>query len=74
MRYLKYLSPGVSLYTNFLGNNGVAIEFSAGLFTIVDTFTLYARYRYNLKPGDSSGNFHEMSFGLYSGFFSFYLK
>ena len=74
MKLLKYLSPGVSLYTNFLGNNGVGIEISAGLFTIVDTFTLYARYRYNLKPGDSSGNFHEMSLGLYSGFFSFYLK
>ncbi len=74
MKFLKYLSPGVSLYTNFLGNNGVGIEISAGLFTIVDTFTLYARYRYNLKPGDSSGNFHEMSLGLYSGFFSFYLK
>jgi hypothetical protein len=74
MKFPKYLSPGVSLYTNFLGNNGVGIEISAGLFTIVDTFTLYARYRYNLKPGDSSGNFHEMSFGLYSGFFSFYLK
>ncbi|MCH8034192.1 MAG: hypothetical protein IH950_10630 [Bacteroidetes bacterium] len=74
LQYLKYLSPGVTLYTNFLGNNGVGLELSAGLFTIVDTFTLYARYRYNLKPGDSSGNFHEMSLGLYSGFFSYYLK
>lgn len=72
--HLKYLSPGVSLYTNFLGNNGIGLELSAGLFTIVDTFTFYARYRYNIKPGDSSGNFHEMSLGLYSGFFSFYLK
>lgn len=74
LQYLKYLSPGVTLYTNFLGNNGVGLELSAGLFTIVDTFTLYARYRYNLKPGDSSDNFHEMSLGLYSGFFSYYLK
>ncbi|MGB5848355.1 MAG: hypothetical protein WBH40_07705 [Ignavibacteriaceae bacterium] len=72
--HLKYLSPGVSLYTNFLGNNGIGLELSAGLFTIVDTFTFYARYRYNIKPGDSSDNFHEMSLGLYSGFFSFYLK
>ncbi len=71
--HLKYLSPGVSLYTNFLGNNGIGLELSAGLFTIVDTFTLYVRYRYNLKPGDSSDNFHEISLGLYSGFFSFYL-
>ena len=72
--HLKYLSPGVSLYTNFLGNNGVGLELSAGLFTIVDTFTFYARYRYNIKPGDSSDNFHEMSLGLYSALFSFYLK
>ena len=72
--HLKYLSPGVTLYTNFLGNNGIGLELSAGLFTIVDTFTFYARYRYNIKPGDSSSNFHEMSLGLYSGFFSFYLK
>ena len=74
MKFLKYLSPGVSIYTNFLGNNGFGIEVSAGLFTVVDTFTFYARYRYNLKPGASSDNFHEMSLGLYSGFFSFYLK
>jgi len=74
LKFLKYLSPGFSLYTNFLGNNGVGLELSTGLFTIADTFTLYARYRYNLKPGDSSGNFHELSLGLYSGFFSFYLK
>jgi len=71
--HIKYLSPGVSLYTNFLGNNGVGLEISTGLFTIVDTFTFYARYRYNIKPGDSSNNFQEISLGLYSGFFSFYL-
>jgi hypothetical protein len=72
--HLKYLSPGVTLYTNFLGNNGVGLELSAGLFTIVDTFTFYARYRYNIKPGNSSDNFQEMSLGLYSALFSFYLK
>lgn len=74
LSHLKYLSPGIALYTNFLGNNGIGLELSAGLFTIVDTFTLYARYRYNIKPGDSSHNFHEMSLGLYSALFSFYLK
>jgi len=72
--YIEYFSPGVSLYTNFLGNNGIALETSIGLFTIVDTFTLYARYRYNIKPGGSSGNFHEVSIGLYSSFFSYYLN
>lgn len=74
LQFLKYLSPGISLYTNFLGNNGFGLELSAGLFTIVDTFTLYTRYRYNLKPGDSSENFQGISLGLYSGFFSFYVK
>lgn len=72
--YVEYLSPGVSLYTNFLGNNGIGLEASIGLFTIVDTFTLYSRYRYNIKMGDTPGNFHEVSIGLYSSFFSFYLN
>ncbi|NNG26331.1 MAG: hypothetical protein HKM87_02295 [Ignavibacteriaceae bacterium] len=72
--HIEYFSPGVSLYTNFLGNNGIGLETSIGLFTIVDTFTLYTRYRYNIKPGGSPGNFHEVSIGLYSSFFSFYLN
>jgi len=71
--YIEYISPGATLYSNFLGNTGIAIEISIGLFTIVDSFTLYARYRYNIKPGDSSGNFSELSVGLYSGFFSIYI-
>ena len=74
LSYIEYLSPGVSLYTNFLGNNGIGLETSIGLFTIVDTFTLYTRYRFNIKMGDSPGNFHEISLGLYSSFFSFYLN
>ncbi|MBT8386970.1 MAG: hypothetical protein KJO12_06120 [Ignavibacteria bacterium] len=72
--YVEYLSPGVSLYTNFLGNNGIGLETSIGLFTIVDTFTLYTRYRFNIKMGDTPGNFHEISLGLYSSFFSFYIN
>ena len=72
--YIEYLSPGVSLYTNFLGNNGIGLETSIGLFTIVETFTLYTRYRFNIKMGDSPGNFHEISLGLYSSFFSYYLN
>jgi len=71
--YIEYISPGVSVYTNFSGNNGVSPEVSFGLFTLLDTFTLYTRYRYNIKPGDSNGNFQEIMIGLYSGFFSFYL-
>jgi hypothetical protein len=72
--HIEYLSPGVSLYTNFLGNNGVSPEFSFGLFTIKDSFTLYARYRYNIDLSENSYNFSEISIGLYSGFFSLYLN
>ncbi len=70
----EYLSPGVSVYTNFFGNTGVGIEATAGLFTLADTFAFYTRFRYNIKPGDASGNFYELSIGLYSTFFSFYLN
>lgn len=71
--HIEYLSPGISLYTNFLGNNGISPEVSAGLFSFSETFTVYFRYRYNIKLGGSSGNFQEVSIGLYSAFFSFYL-
>ncbi len=71
---IEYISPGITIYTNFAGNNGVAPEISFGLFRLLDSFTVYARYRYNIKPGDSSGNFNEISIGLYSSFFSFYLN
>jgi hypothetical protein len=72
--FMEFIAPGLSAYTNFSGSYGLGIELSAGLFTIEDTFTLYSRYRYNFKPGDSSTNFHELSIGLYSGFFSFYIQ
>ena len=71
---IEYISPGITIYTNFAGNNGVAPEISFGLFRMLDSFTVYARYRYNIKPGDSSSNFNEISIGLYSSFFSFYLN
>ena len=71
--YIEYISPGVSFFTNFLGNNGVSPEFSLGLFTIKDSFTLYARYRFNIDLSESSYNFSEISIGLYSSFFSLYL-
>lgn len=55
--YIEYISAGVSAYTNFSGQNGFAPEVSLGWFTLFDTFTLYTRYRYNYKPGDSNSNF-----------------
>lgn len=68
----EYISPGMNFTTNFDGYNGISPEFSIGLFEIENTFTIYTRYRYNLKPGSSSKVFHEFSIGLYSSFFSFY--
>jgi len=71
--YIEYISAGVSAYTNFSGQNGFAPEVSLGWFTLLDTFTLYTRYRYNFKPGDTNSNFHEINLGLYTRFFSLYL-
>jgi len=71
--HTEYISPGVTIYTNFDTNQGISPEFSVGLFTIKDTFTFYARYRYNVKLHTEGTNFHEITIGLYSGFFSLYL-
>ena len=71
--FIEYISPGVTAYTNFNGQNGFAPELSVGWFTLFDTFTLYTRYRYNFKPGDSNSDFHEINLGLYTRFFSLYL-
>lgn len=71
--HTEYIAPGISLYTNFNTNQGISPEVSVGLFTIKDTFTFYARYRYNLKLHTEGTYFHEITIGLYSGFFSLYL-
>ena len=70
---IEYISPGFSGFTNFNGFNGISPELSLGLFRIVNTFTVYARYRFNAKPGEKGSEFHEFSIGLYSSFFSLYL-
>jgi len=70
---LEYLAPGLGGYTNFAGNNGIAPEFTIGLFRLFDTFTVYSRYRYNFQPTGNKTHFHEINLGLYSGFFSIYL-
>ncbi len=73
--FLKYISPGISAYTDFKGRNGLAPEISVGWFTLFnDSFTFYTRYRFNFRPGDLSVNFHEFNLGLYSRFFSLYLN
>jgi hypothetical protein len=73
--FIKYISPGLTAFTNFKGQNGIAPEISLGLFTIFNnSFTVYSRYRFNYKPNDNTANFYEVNLGLYSSFFSFYLK
>lgn len=71
--HIEYISPGITLYTNFNKNQGISPELSVGLFTIKDTFTFYARYRYNIKFSSAGKDFSEIAIGLYSAFFSFYL-
>ena len=71
--HIEYISPGISLYTNFDVNQGISPELSLGLFTIEDTFTFYVRYRYNFALQTNGNNFQEINIGLYSGFFSLYL-
>jgi len=71
---IKYISPGINGFTNFKGFNGISPELSLGLFRIYNTFTVYARYRFNAKPGDVGSEFHEFSIGLYSGFFAIYIN
>ena len=68
--FVKFISPGLDLVTNFNGFNGIGVGLSIGLFNVADTFTLYTRYRYNFQPSHSERNFSEISLGMYTNFFS----
>jgi|WetSurMetagenome_2_1015567.scaffolds.fasta_scaffold259552_2 hypothetical protein len=72
--YLEYISPGLNWFTNFKGFNGISPEVSVGIVKFYDVFTVYAKYRYNFKPNDKSRDFHEITVGLYSSFFSLNLN
>lgn len=69
---IEYVSPGVDGFTNLKGFNGISLELSIGWLKVLDTFTLYSRFRYNFKPGEKNSEFSEISIGLYSGFFAIY--
>jgi hypothetical protein len=71
--WVEYIAPGFNGFTNFKGFNGISPELTVGMFRIINTFTVYARYRFNAKPGEAGSEFHEFSIGLYSSFFSLYL-
>lgn len=72
MPIIEFVSPGISLFSNLKGINGLSAGLSLGLFNLRN-FTIYAKYRYNFQPGGKQFQFHEISIGLYSNFFSFNL-
>lgn len=70
VKFIEFVSPGVTGFTNFNGFNGIGLEGTIGLFNVYDIFTVYSRYRYNFKPSNTEQNFQEISIGLYSNFFT----
>ncbi len=70
VKEIEFVSTGVSAFTNFNGFNGVSPEITLGLFKFYNIFTVYTRYRYNIKPTNTAEQFHEISVGLYSNFFT----
>jgi hypothetical protein len=69
--YIKYISPGLNITTNFNGFNGISPEITFGLLKFYETFTFYGRFRYNLKPSNFNENFSEISIGLFTSAISF---
>jgi hypothetical protein len=68
----KYISPGIDLFTNFSGFTGYSMEVSIGMIDLLNTFTVYSRYRFNSQPSYPERNFHEISIGVFSNYFSFH--
>ncbi len=71
--HLEFVSPGISIFTDFDGSEGLGTEFTIGLFKLSSMFTVYTRYRYNFMLKNTSVHFSEITLGLYSSFFSFNL-
>jgi len=67
---IEYISAGLSGFTTFKGFNGLSPEVTIGWFKVYNAFTVYSKYRFNFQPSNSDRNFHEISIGLYSNFFS----
>lgn len=67
---IEYISVGLSGFTTFKGFNGLSPEVTIGWFKVYNAFTVYSKYRFNFQPSNSDRNFHEISIGLYSNFFS----
>ncbi len=67
---IEFVAVGINVYTDFLGHNGFSPELNFGLFKIFNVFTVFTKYRFNFQLFSSDFNFHEISIGLYSSFFS----
>ncbi|OQY74792.1 MAG: hypothetical protein B6D45_06370 [Ignavibacteriales bacterium UTCHB3] len=67
--YIKYIAPGVSFTTNFLGANGISPEVSFGFFDIFRVINFNLKARYNWYP--SSGNLNNIEFNI--GLTSYFL-
>lgn len=70
LEFIKYVSVGANYFTDFRGYNGISPELAFGIIQLQNVFTLYTKYRYNFQPDRSGTDFHEISVGLYSNFFS----
>ncbi len=68
---IRFISLGLNGITDFSGYNGISPEVSLGLFKFYEVFTVVSKYRYNFVPGKANSDFHEISIGLYSNFFTF---
>ena len=68
--FIEYFSPGISFFTDFKGNSGLAPSISVGLFRVKDDMSFYLEHRYNLSTDGVWGNFNEIQLGFYAPFFT----
>lgn len=68
--YIEFISLGFNGFTNFNGKNGLSPELTIGLIKFYNVFTLFTRYRFNIKPNEANYKFHEITVGLYSNILS----
>lgn len=70
---LKYVAPGISFSTNFLGVNGMSPEVSFGFFEIFRVINFNLKARYNYYPSATGLNHFDINIGLTSYFLTFAL-
>ncbi len=67
---IKYVAPGISLFTDFKGYNSVGISVACGLLQLSNVFDLFVKYRYNFNLNKTHKSFSEFTIGINSNFFS----